>query len=222
MPRILLAEDSPTNQLLATAFLEEQGHSVVVARNGLQAVEKFHDEEFDFILMDVHMPEMDGLEATRLIRQRELSTGRRIPIIAMTASAMDGDRERCLESGMDDYVSKPMQTDELFAALARVQTEASSRNTGSALLIDWDAARSAVNGDQGILESVIEAVLEEGPGLLDQLGQARMLPSSGGLPTRSKGPCGASIRGRSRNWRSRLSPSVPAASSTESRNSSAS
>ena len=192
--RILLAEDSRTNQMLAIALLEQKGHSIVVAPNGVLAVEKSEAESFDLIVMDVQMPEMDGLEATRRIRQREASTGSRTPIIAMTANAMKGDRERCLAAGMDDYVSKPIRTDELFAALARVKAktrvpqvpaltvaEASdvpiakpvkAASTGSDLLIDWTAARAAVNGDSVILDAVIEAVLEEGPALLIQLRQA--------------------------------------------------
>jgi CheY-like chemotaxis protein len=111
--RILLAEDNAINQKLAVRLLEKQGHEVVVAQNGREAVEIWQREEVDLILMDVQMPEMDGLEATRWIRERERETGKHTPIIAMTAHAMKGDRERCLEAGMDGYLSKPIRPREL-------------------------------------------------------------------------------------------------------------
>jgi PAS domain S-box-containing protein len=112
--RILLAEDNPVNQKLATMVLEKSGHAVFVACNGLETVEKHGSGDFDLILMDVQMPEMDGLEATRLIRKSEQGTGRRIPIIAMTASAFKKDKEVCLAAGMDAYVSKPISKPVLF------------------------------------------------------------------------------------------------------------
>jgi PAS domain S-box-containing protein len=117
---ILLAEDSATSQVLAVALLEKQGHSVVVADNGKEALAALEKQPFDLVLMDVQMPEMDGFEATRLIRAREEGTGIHIPIVAMTAHAMKGDRERCLEAGMDGYVSKPVQAKKLFQAMARL------------------------------------------------------------------------------------------------------
>jgi CheY-like chemotaxis protein len=110
--RILLAEDNPVNQKLAVKLLEKQGHTVTVAGDGRRAVEAFQGGLFDLILMDVHMPEMDGLEATRQIRQME--AGRtRTPIIALTALAMTGDREICLAAGMDGFVAKPIRLNEL-------------------------------------------------------------------------------------------------------------
>ena len=115
--RILLAEDSVFNQKLAVSLLQKYGHTVVVANNGSQAVTSLDSGEFDVILMDLEMPEMDGLEATAIIRAREQATGRHIPIVAMTAHAMKGDRERCLAAGMDEYVSKPIQTQQLFHIL---------------------------------------------------------------------------------------------------------
>jgi PAS domain S-box-containing protein len=114
--RVLLAEDNPVNRHLAVRLLEKYGHRVVVANNGREAVEAFERAPFDLILMDVQMPEMSGLEAAAVIRSRESPSGR-IPIIAMTAYAMKGDRERCLEAGMDDYVSKPVRAEELFRAI---------------------------------------------------------------------------------------------------------
>ncbi len=118
--RLLVAEDNPVNQRLAIRLLEKQGHAVVVAGNGRQALEALAREAFDAVLMDVQMPEMGGLEATAAIRARERGTGRRVPIVAMTAHAMTGDRERCLEAGMDGYVSKPIQAKELSRALREV------------------------------------------------------------------------------------------------------
>jgi CheY-like chemotaxis protein/HPt (histidine-containing phosphotransfer) domain-containing protein len=118
--RILLAEDNVINQKVTVRMLEKQGHTVFVVGNGRQAVERLaaHEGQLDAVLMDVQMPEMDGLEATALIRQGERGTGRHVPIIAMTAHAMKGDRERCLDAGMDGYVAKPVQLAELVQTLA--------------------------------------------------------------------------------------------------------
>jgi two-component system sensor histidine kinase/response regulator len=115
--RILVAEDNPVNQLLATRLLEKRGHMVVVAGTGRDAVAVVGQQQFDIVLMDVQMPEMDGLTATRRIRKNEEETQRHIPIIAMTAHAMVGDKERCLAAGMDGYLSKPLHPKELFAVI---------------------------------------------------------------------------------------------------------
>ncbi len=116
--RILLAEDSVVNQKLAVALLQRQGHTVTIACNGREAVERFRGDCFDLILMDVQMPEMDGLEATAAIRDHQRISGFHTPIIAMTAHALKGDRERCLQAGMDGYVAKPIRPQELYQALA--------------------------------------------------------------------------------------------------------
>ena len=115
--RILLAEDNHINQALAVRLLERRGHKVVVAQNGREAVELLENDQFDLVLMDVQMPEMDGFEATAAIRQRETQTGCRTRILAMTAHAMKGDEERCLASGMDGYIAKPIHADELYRLL---------------------------------------------------------------------------------------------------------
>ncbi|MFO0843587.1 MAG: response regulator [Gemmataceae bacterium] len=117
--RLLLAEDNAVNQKLAVRLLEKRGHTVVVAANGKEALAALEAAPFDAVLMDVMMPEMDGFEATAAIRAREKATGDHVPIVAMTAHAMKGDRERCLEVGMDGYISKPLQPGELFEAVER-------------------------------------------------------------------------------------------------------
>jgi signal transduction histidine kinase/DNA-binding response OmpR family regulator len=118
--QILLAEDNLVNQKLALAMLGKMGHHVTLANNGLETIAELNAGKFDLILMDVQMPEMDGLEATRQIRRQELGRGRHLPIIAMTANAMDGDRELCLASGMDGYISKPVSSLSLADAIARL------------------------------------------------------------------------------------------------------
>jgi len=117
--RILLAEDNRVNERLAVRLLGKLGHQVMVARNGREALDALAQQAFDLILMDVQMPELDGLEATRLIREQEKGTGAHIPILAMTAHAMKGDRERCLEAGMDGYLAKPIQPEELSGAIQK-------------------------------------------------------------------------------------------------------
>lgn len=126
--QILLAEDNLVNQRLAIRLLEKQGHKVVAANNGREAVEAYSARPFDLVLMDIQMPEMDGLEATARIRERELATGTRIPIVAVTANVMQGDRERCFAVGMDGYVPKPIRTDELFRTIAEVAPRSLSLN----------------------------------------------------------------------------------------------
>jgi PAS domain S-box-containing protein len=117
--RILLAEDNPVNQKVALRMLQKRGHHVSLAGNGRQCVEALEHQDFDVVLMDVQMPEMDGLEATATIRERERKSGRHVPIIAMTAHAMIGDEQRCLAAGMDGYVSKPIHFETLIAVILR-------------------------------------------------------------------------------------------------------
>lgn len=111
--RVLLVEDNPVNQRLASRLLEERGHSVVVAANGLEALEALEKENFDLVFMDVQMPVMDGFETTAAIRKKERARGVRLPIVALTAHAMKGDREKCLAGGMDGYLTKPIRPQEL-------------------------------------------------------------------------------------------------------------
>jgi signal transduction histidine kinase/CheY-like chemotaxis protein len=119
--RILLAEDNRVNQRLAVQFLNKAGHTVVLANNGREALAALQMQAFDVVLMDVQMPEMDGFEATRAIRISEAGKNTHIPIVAMTANAMTGDREQCLKAGMDDYISKPMRSADLLALIERVR-----------------------------------------------------------------------------------------------------
>src|SRR5258708_6514972 len=112
-----LRKDNPVNQRLASRLLEKRGHSVLVVANGLEALEAVEKERFDLVFMDVQMPVMDGFEATTAIRKREGAGGIRLPIVALTAHAMKGDREKCLAGGMDGYLSKPIRPQELDEVL---------------------------------------------------------------------------------------------------------
>jgi PAS domain S-box-containing protein len=193
--RVLLVEDSIVNQKLALGLLNRWGHSVTVASNGVEAVLQISQSEFDFILMDVQMPEMDGLEATRLIRVREEQhrsedkADRHVPIIAMTAHAMKGDREACLEAGMDAYVSKPVRSWQLLEEIAAFfpgcvsgsasdGASADSRSDSDSDLqsgkdwqwkIDWPAALKVVNGDRDLLREIAQAFIEESQEIMPQL-----------------------------------------------------
>jgi two-component system sensor histidine kinase/response regulator len=118
--RVLLAEDNMVNQRLAARLLEKKGHTAVVVGDGVEAVEAVRKEKFDLVLMDVQMPVMGGFEATAAIREWERTTGLHTPIVAMTAHAMTGDRERCMEAGMDDYIPKPIQPKQLYEVIERM------------------------------------------------------------------------------------------------------
>ncbi len=166
--RILLAEDNVLNQKLAVRLLERQGHSVTVASNGFQAIDALFSSsspKFDVVLMDVQMPELDGLDATKAIREREQHTGEHIPIVAMTAHAMKGDQERCLAAGMDGYVSKPIKLDGLFAILAEL-TSSTAAEAGRDLpsIVNWNEALSHVRGDVALLRELAVIFLDEWPG----------------------------------------------------------
>jgi CheY-like chemotaxis protein/HPt (histidine-containing phosphotransfer) domain-containing protein len=168
--RILLAEDSLVNQQLAVALLNSEGHEVVVVNNGREAVTAVENGKFDVALMDVQMPEMDGLEATAIIRRDEAARGcRRLPIIAMTAHALSGDRERCLGAGMDGYTAKPINADELFAAIAELTAGNDAETNGTPPgddPVDWSAALKTVRGDKNLLTTIVETAVKEIPDLL--------------------------------------------------------
>lgn len=141
--RILLAEDNSVNQILATRLLEKRGYTVTVASDGVAAVEAFENGQFDVVLMDVQMPGMDGFEATAAIREKEKATGRRVPIIALTAHALKGDQDRCLAAGMDAYVSKPIRSSELLSTIeSLLDAKSSSRTNDSAGVSDSVVSRT--------------------------------------------------------------------------------
>jgi CheY-like chemotaxis protein/HPt (histidine-containing phosphotransfer) domain-containing protein len=168
---ILLVEDSPVNQTVAVGLLQMCGHRTRVANNGRQALELLEQQAFDVALMDLQMPEMDGFEATKAIRQREQSTGRHLPIVAMTAHAMKGDRELCLAAGMDGYVSKPIEAEELYATLDRVVAAAAALPSPAVetVPVHWDAALRRAAGSQELLRETAGLFLEECPRLLTEL-----------------------------------------------------
>jgi PAS domain S-box-containing protein len=169
--RILLAEDNRVNQKLAVGLLERMGHRVTVVESGPAAVDASGQEVYDLILMDVQMPEMDGLAATRLIRQAEKSGDRHVPIIAMTAHAMSGDRQRCLEAGMDDYLSKPIRITELEDIMARA-IEGMDDQVDSLRSVQENEdpelaeALAAIDHDADLMQVMAGAFLEESAELL--------------------------------------------------------
>jgi CheY-like chemotaxis protein len=185
--RILLAEDSPVNQAVAVRMLERRGHHVTIANNGVEALATYQQATFDIVLMDVQMPAMDGYETTAAIRLLEASQGGRVPIIAMTAHAMAGDRDRCLAAGMDGYVSKPVRADALFDAIEQVRSGQSPADAVEALhvfsngdavaaslapeapTIDWEAAVELLGGDRALAFDVARVFLQEYPKFLAEI-----------------------------------------------------
>lgn len=173
---ILLAEDNHVNQAVACGILAKQGHTWVVANNGLEALSLLARQAFDLVLMDIQMPEMDGLSATQRIRESEKLTQRHLPIIAMTAHAMKGDRERCIAAGMDGYVSKPINAEALESAMVNVlrganlsgQSESFDNRESEGLsrgLVSWSMEQTLekLGGDEKLLQEVMEIFLEEAP-----------------------------------------------------------
>jgi CheY-like chemotaxis protein/HPt (histidine-containing phosphotransfer) domain-containing protein len=159
--------------MLAVAILKKRGYAVSVADNGREAVELVRRSEFDVVLMDVQMPELDGFEATAILRAAEAETTRRLPIIAVTAHAMEGDRQRCLEAGMDDYVSKPIDPDRLEAAILRW--------TGTLPDFEHSRALDLAKGDESLLESVVKLFLEQTPERLEAIHRALDTSDTEGL-----------------------------------------
>jgi PAS domain S-box-containing protein len=172
--RILVAEDNEVNRRLALLLLEKMGYSADVAVNGVEALEAVRRERYDIVLMDVEMPEMDGLEASRRIHHEW--TGKDRPrIIAMTANAMQGDRETCLNAGMDDYLSKPIHADELAAALRRSTPHSAVPEMRDADVLDDSALQhlDAATGDPTFVADLVDTFLREAPELLAGLKSAR-------------------------------------------------
>ena len=174
--RILLAEDNPVNRELAVRLLEKRGHQVIVAQNGMQTIAALETQPFDLVLMDVQMPGMDGFQATAAIREKEKAAGSHLRIIAMTAHAMKGDKERCLAAGMDGYVSKPIEAKELFemiegtVAVPVVKNQASEESIASP--VNWDEALARVEGDHQLLADMAKLFLDDGPKLFSDVRSA--------------------------------------------------
>lgn len=174
--RVLLAEDSIVNQKLAVAILEKYGHHVTPVNDGQEAVAAFAADDFDLVLMDVQMPEMDGLEATAAIREIDQQRNTHTPIIAMTAHAMRGDRDQCIAAGMDGYIAKPIRIAELFKTVKSVflqlglphpnRSEASMSETK---LIDWDDALEGTGNDRELLDDILDAYISEAPQLMAKI-----------------------------------------------------
>jgi CheY-like chemotaxis protein/HPt (histidine-containing phosphotransfer) domain-containing protein len=174
---VLLAEDNRVNQLVATRILEKLGHQVTVVSNGREAVSVVRSAKFDVIAMDVQMPEMDGLEATTEIRRWERTMGTHIPIIALTAHAMKGDRERCLEAGMDGYTSKPIRINELEQAIAKFVPAISvnvpvSKSDEAEQVIDHGALLEGFDGDRRLLNQIVRLFLADYPRRLAEIKEA--------------------------------------------------
>ncbi len=197
--RVLLVEDNEINRRVAVGLLESRGHQVRIAENGAEAVERLEQEEFDVVLMDMQMPVMDGYEATRRIRVREREAGGHVPIVAMTAEALKGDRERCLAAGMDDYLSKPVTTKELYpkierfpaiclaaeaeirpaAAVPAAPSDQANSGDGQATeppgdvpVIDWDAARQNIPGGKDMFRELAVILRSQSPQLLQEMTSA--------------------------------------------------
>jgi CheY-like chemotaxis protein/HPt (histidine-containing phosphotransfer) domain-containing protein len=180
--RILVAEDNRVNQAVATRLLEKLGHSLIIAENGQQVLSLLAQQVFDLVLMDVQMPEMDGISATLHIREGELLTGVHLPIVAMTAHAMKGDMERCLDAGMDGYISKPINAAALQEAIAsavparhaeaaQISSPEGNENAKVAAGLPWNKEQTLkkLGGDEGLLQEVIQIFLEEAPKHLAEL-----------------------------------------------------
>ncbi len=161
--RILLAEDNPINQRMALRLLEKMGHRVTLVDNGHVAVQRATSAPFDLMLMDVQMPGLDGISAARQIRSWEARHGGHVPIIAMTARAMQGDRERCLEAGMDDYISKPIAGAQLRRMISHFE------GTPELPVLDWRAALHRLDGDAELLLELAALFLDDAPALLQEL-----------------------------------------------------
>ena len=173
--RILLAEDNMVNRQLAARMLEKRGYTVVIAKNGIEALEAVEREELDLVLMDVQMPEMDGLEAIRVIRSNEKISKRHLPIISLTAHVMKGDREKCIEAGADDYIPKPIQPPNLFAAIERARGAAKGNQSAPAEAPQIsDALNPAellehVDGDRELLAEIVQLFEIALPTILQEL-----------------------------------------------------
>jgi CheY-like chemotaxis protein/HPt (histidine-containing phosphotransfer) domain-containing protein len=170
--RILVAEDNLVNRAVATGVLKKQGRALVHVNNGREAVKAFRDGPFDLILMDVQMPEMDGFEATRQIRELEETTGGHLRIVAMTAHAMAGDRERCLAAGMDDYVSKPLRKEDLLRALDGAGGKNNEDEIDPTFRCNREQLLSQCDGDEELMDELVSIFHDSTPRIVRALGEA--------------------------------------------------
>jgi two-component system sensor histidine kinase/response regulator len=161
---VLVVDDNVVNRRFACVLLERRGHVVAVAENGQEAVDLVVSSSFDLVLMDVQMPILDGLSATKQIRERERGTGGRLPIIAVTAHALVGDRLMCLDAGMDDYVSKPVRPEALFAAIARIVPAPKGDDA-----FDGPALLALALGEPALARELLDVFLEDVPAQLGAL-----------------------------------------------------
>ncbi len=171
--RILVAEDNAVNQAVIMRVLQKMGHTPVLAQTGKKALGLALAEKFDLVFMDVQMPEMDGLAATAAIRKSEANSRTHLPIFAMTAHAMTGDRERCLQAGMDGYITKPVRFTDIEQTLSGLRSAPAAHNR-PAEAASWNKAEALarIEGDEELLREVCQLFLEESPKLLDKLRQA--------------------------------------------------
>jgi len=170
--RVLLAEDNLVNQRLMLAVLEREGHQVVAVVNGAAALRAVQQETFDVVLMDVQMPDMNGLDATRAIRTWERERGGHVPIVAMTAHAMKGAREDCLRAGMDDYLSKPIHVPDLLRVLGRPAGGESDSPVPRPAVFDLRPLMQRISHDEGLLRELISLFQEDCPRMLEDIRQA--------------------------------------------------
>jgi len=174
--RALIAEDNIINRAVAASMLERWGCFVIQAENGVEAVEEIRKSDFDFVLMDCQMPLMDGFEATSAIRQMEGGTGRHTTIIALTANAMEGDRERCLDAGMDGYVSKPIDAKTLLTTVLRLCAQAQSQDVERTMstegTIDLEGLLERCGGSKDLVHKIAQKFAETGPGMVAQVRDA--------------------------------------------------
>jgi two-component system, sensor histidine kinase and response regulator len=172
--QILLAEDNPVNQQVVVRLLEKRGHFATVVGDGREALAALKKSRFDLVLMDVQMPGMDGLQATAAIRNEEKSTGAHLPIIALTAHAMAEDRQRCLVAGMDAYISKPIQADQLIVTVegivpASLAGGENLNGIGNPEVLDREEALERLQGDGELLAELAEVFLKDDSGLLEKI-----------------------------------------------------
>jgi CheY-like chemotaxis protein len=174
--RVLVAEDNVVNQQVVMGFLDRAGHAAVVVSTGTEVLAALERHEFDLVLMDLQMPELDGLETTRAIRQRERSSGAHIPIVALTAHVVKGDAERCLDAGMDAYVAKPLRAREFFGAIESVLDPArrasASTDRPDDEVIDESRLLERVGGDRKALGELVGLFLSDAPRLVALIGKS--------------------------------------------------